>query len=219
MQIYFIRHGKTEWNLERRFQGAHGDSPLLPQSLIDIQKLGQYLSQTKFAGFYSSPINRAYETAKRLKSSMVSSLIINRDKRLREFDLGKMEGLNFTEAARKYPQQVADIWDSPEKYDGKSIGGEDYSDVIQRGWSFAQEIAQKYPDNSDKVIAVSHGAALSAIMGGLLAYPLYDIRHNGALSNTSLSILETTDQGKSFHLLVWNEIKFLGRKILGTDSL
>lgn len=219
MQIYFIRHGKTEWNQERKFQGAHGDSPLLPQSLIDIQKLGHYLSQTKFAGLYSSPINRAYETAKRLKSSMASSLIINRDKRLREFDLGKMEGLNFTEATAQYPQQVADIWDRPEKYDGKSIGGENYSDVIQRGWSFAQEIAQKYPDSSDKVVAVSHGAALSAIMGGLLAYPLDDIRHNGALSNTSLSILETTDQGKSFHLLVWNETKFLGRKILGTDSL
>lgn len=219
MQIYFIRHGKTEWNQERKFQGAHGDSPLLPQSLIDIQKLGHYLSQTKFAGFYSSPINRAYETAKRLKSSMASSLIISRDKRLREFDLGKMEGLNFTEATAQYPQQVADIWDRPEKYDGKSIGGENYSDVIQRGWSFAKEIAQKYPDSSDKVVAVSHGAALSAIMGGLLAYPLDDIRHNGALSNTSLSILETTDQGKSFHLLVWNETKFLGRKILGTDSL
>lgn len=219
MQIYFIRHGKTEWNQERKFQGAHGDSPLLPQSLIDIQKLGHYLSQTKFAGLYSSPINRAYETSKRLKSSMASSLIINRDKRLREFDLGKMEGLNFTEATAQYPQQVADIWDRPEKYDGKSIGGENYSDVIQRGWSFAKEIAQKYPDSSDKVVAVSHGAALSAIMGGLLAYPLDDIRHNGALSNTSLSILETTDQGKSFHLLVWNETKFLGRKILGTDSL
>lgn len=32
MQIYFVRHGKTEWNLASRFQGGHGDSPLLSQS-------------------------------------------------------------------------------------------------------------------------------------------------------------------------------------------
>lgn len=27
MELYFTRHGKTEWNLERRFQGSNGDSP------------------------------------------------------------------------------------------------------------------------------------------------------------------------------------------------
>ncbi|WVT92775.1 histidine phosphatase family protein, partial [Enterococcus durans] len=26
MELYFTRHGKTEWNLERRFQGSNGDS-------------------------------------------------------------------------------------------------------------------------------------------------------------------------------------------------
>ncbi|MCT7759722.1 MAG: histidine phosphatase family protein, partial [Lactobacillus crispatus] len=47
MQIYFVRHGKTEWNLASRFQGGHGDSPLLPQSLEDIKKLGHHLQGTK----------------------------------------------------------------------------------------------------------------------------------------------------------------------------
>ena len=50
MQIYFVRHGKTEWNLASRFQGGHGDSPLLPQSLEDIKKLGHHLQGTKFRG-------------------------------------------------------------------------------------------------------------------------------------------------------------------------
>ena len=31
MQLYFTRHGKTEWNQARRFQGMMGDSPLLPE--------------------------------------------------------------------------------------------------------------------------------------------------------------------------------------------
>ncbi|MGL5342822.1 MAG: histidine phosphatase family protein, partial [Lactococcus garvieae] len=32
MKIYFVRHGKTQWNLEKRLQGQKGDSPLLPES-------------------------------------------------------------------------------------------------------------------------------------------------------------------------------------------
>ena len=60
---------------------------------------------------------------------------------------------------------------------------------------------------------------LSAIMGGLLGYPLKDIRKNGGLSNTSLTILETLDGGKTFKPVVWNETSYLGRKLSKTDSL
>ena len=37
-KFYFVRHGQTEWNLERRFQGGHGDSELLPSSYNDMKK-------------------------------------------------------------------------------------------------------------------------------------------------------------------------------------
>ena len=33
MKLYFVRHGRTVWNQEGRFQGASGDSPLLPESI------------------------------------------------------------------------------------------------------------------------------------------------------------------------------------------
>lgn len=37
MKFYFIRHGKTLWNLEGRFQGASGDSPLLEESIETLK--------------------------------------------------------------------------------------------------------------------------------------------------------------------------------------
>ena len=46
-----------------------------------------------------------------------------------------------------------------------------------------------------------------------------DIRKNGGLSNTSLTILETLDGGKTFKPVVWNETSYLGRKLSKTDSL
>ena len=65
-KIYFIRHGKTEWNLASRYQGAHGDSPLLPESLKEIKLLAKYLAPVKFAHAYVSPLLRAQTTAKEL---------------------------------------------------------------------------------------------------------------------------------------------------------
>lgn len=41
MELYFTRHGKTQWNQERRFQGSNGDSPLLPQSYEEIKAFGK----------------------------------------------------------------------------------------------------------------------------------------------------------------------------------
>ncbi|MDF7672104.1 histidine phosphatase family protein [Lactobacillus sp. ESL0701] len=219
MRIYFVRHGKTEWNLEKRFQGGQGDSPLLPQSLIDIKKLGQHLKNTKFRAIYSSPLKRAFATAQGIDDAMNAQLPVIIDERLREFNLGKMEGMQFEAAQQKYPAQVDDLWHHPEKYDGHSINGEDYPEVIARGQDFARSVAQKFTNSDDKVLAVSHGAALSAIMGGLLGFSLKNLRQNGSLNNTSLTILETNDQGQTWHSLIWNETDFLDRKLSETDAL
>lgn len=39
MKLYFVRHGRTLWNQEGRFQGASGDSPLLPESIETLKNL------------------------------------------------------------------------------------------------------------------------------------------------------------------------------------
>lgn len=219
MQIYFVRHGKTEWNLASRFQGGHGDSPLLPQSLKDIQKLGQHLKGTKFRGIFASPLQRSFNTAQGIDDAMNAKLPVVIDERLREFNLGDMEGMKFDDAAKKYPKQIDNFWHHPDQYDPRELHGETYEHVIARGEDFATEMAQRFPEDDDKILAVSHGAALSAIMGGLLGYPLKDVRKRGGLSNTSLTVLETKDGGKTFHPVIWNETDYLGRKLSKTDSL
>ena len=51
MQLYFVRHGKTKWNLEGRYQGGSGNSPLLPESYEDIKKLAKALNSEKARKF------------------------------------------------------------------------------------------------------------------------------------------------------------------------
>ena len=92
MKLYFVRHGKTEWNLEGRLQGAKGDSPLLKESIEQVRELGHYLSDTHFDLVFSSDLPRA----KKLQSSSWSlkslKLKVTYTKTLREWQLGKLEG-------------------------------------------------------------------------------------------------------------------------------
>ena len=91
MQLYFVRHGKTKWNLEGRYQGGSGNSPLLPESYEDIKKLAEYLKGTKFRAFYSSPLQRALTTAVMLRNDMGITVPVIIDDRLKEFNLGDQE--------------------------------------------------------------------------------------------------------------------------------
>ncbi|WP_019791987.1 histidine phosphatase family protein, partial [Streptococcus sobrinus] len=63
MRLFFVRHGKTQWNLEGRFQGSKGDSPLLEESVENLKKLGHYLSAIHFDKVYTSDLKRARDTA------------------------------------------------------------------------------------------------------------------------------------------------------------
>lgn len=83
MRIYFVRHGKTEWNLARRLQGQKGDSPLLPESYEAIERVHKFLEPIEFDKVLSSPLKRALITADLLTNQSVST-----DKRLSEWNFG-----------------------------------------------------------------------------------------------------------------------------------
>jgi len=219
MEIYFVRHGKTQWNLEQRFQGGQGDSKLLPESLADIEKLGRYLKGEHFKAVYASPLDRARMTAQGLMDAAGIRLPLHIDERLREMNLGKLEGMKYAEAEKLYPQQIDNFWHHPDKYDSKVVEGESYEHAMARGLDFGREMAEKYPKASDKVLVVSHGAVLSAIMGTLLGYDLADLRQNGVIYNTSVSILESQEKGPAFKLVKWSDVTPLEHKMSETDGL
>lgn len=214
-KLYFVRHGKTEWNLESRYQSAGGDSPLLPQSYAEMEALGKYFQKVTFAHIYSSPIKRARVTAARINRKLKKHANISLLSRLEEFHLGKMEGQKFDDVKRTYPKQFEDFRNHPDLYQPGEIGGESYQDVINRMTPAITAIVNRYPD--DNVMIVSHGAALNAEINALLGVPLPDLRKRGGLANTSTTILQSNDQGKTYQLLDWNDTSYLNKKLDPTD--
>ncbi|VKI26445.1 phosphoglycerate mutase [Streptococcus pneumoniae] len=72
MKLYFVRHGRTLWNQEGRFQGASGDSPLLPESIETLKRLGQYLKEIPFDQIFIQVIY--LERSNLLRLSKVNSI-------------------------------------------------------------------------------------------------------------------------------------------------
>lgn len=218
MKLYFIRHGKTKWNLESRYQGAGGDSELLPESFNEIKDLAQFLNKTTFSHAYASPIKRARVTAEKILDRLDDSPKLTLLSRLKEFDLGKMEGMKFTDVTKLYPNAFDSFRNHPDKYDASEIDGESFYDVINRMTPAIKSIASYY-DNDDNILIVSHGAALNALINSLSDVPVKDLRKRGGLANTSTTILETNDYGKTFKLLKWNYTDYLSRSLNKTDLI
>ncbi|WP_429971239.1 histidine phosphatase family protein [Fructilactobacillus sp. Tb1] len=216
MKLYFVRHGKTEWNLESRYQGAGGDSPLLPQSYAEMTLVGQYLKSVQFKHIYASPIKRARITAEHIKSELDYLVPLSLDNRLEEFKLGKMEGMKFTDAQQQFPQTFDNFRNHPDQYDPSEIGGETFQELIKRMKSKIMEVAQNF-DDDDNILFVSHGAALNALINNLVGVPLKDLRKRGGLANTSTTIIETNDHGKTFTMKQWNETGYLNHKLEKSD--
>ena len=60
--LVLVRHGETDWNRERRFQG-HADTPLNDAGRGQARALAALLRSERLSAVYTSPLRRAKETA------------------------------------------------------------------------------------------------------------------------------------------------------------
>ena len=204
MKFYFIRHGKTLWNLERRFQGASGDSPLLDESIETLKKLGQYLQEIPFDVIYSSDLPRAITSAQIIQSQLKDSCPLQETPSLREWQLGKLEGSKFATLKAIYPEQMNALRSNLAKFDSTMFGAESVYQTTQRTIQFIKSLESK---PFEHVMVVGHGANLTASIQTLLGYDTHLLRKDGGLANASVTILETEDF-KNFNLIVWNDTSY-----------
>ncbi|WP_273449563.1 histidine phosphatase family protein [Streptococcus ferus] len=204
MKLYFVRHGKTEWNLEGRFQGANGDSPLLESSIKETEELGRYLKAIPFDAVYSSDLERAYRTADIIMNENDSPVQITCSKALREWDLGNLEGQKISLVCAIYPKQMEAFRHNLAQFNNSMFEAESVYQATQRILNFVKSLKDRKEEN---VLIVGHGATLTAAIQRLLGFESSQLRRGGGLDNSSLTILET-DDFSHFNLLKWNDTSY-----------
>ena len=181
MRLVLLRHGRTEWNAQRRFQGQ-ADPPLDDVGRVQAYEVAGLVAALRPERIVSSDSLRAMQTA-----SIVGAAIgmdVKADPRLRERSLGHWEGLTRDEVAERYPDEFSE-W----------VGGRD---VLTRGGETREEVAARalaaFNDQPklELIIFVTHSATAMALSNALLGiaqkqHPL------GPLANCHWSELSEED--------------------------
>ena len=147
----FVRHGQTDWNLQKRIQGST-DIPLNETGREQARETGRILAERHFDGIVASPLGRARETAEIIATAtglggveLVPDLV--------ERSYGEAEGLNSEELRERFPDPL-----------GPVPGRERRSHVVARVLPALQALAEEHPGES--LIVVSHGG----VIGSLIRY-------------------------------------------------
>lgn len=136
--IYIVRHGQTDYNIDGRYAGRL-DVPLNDNGIDEAYIVKEKLKGIKFDKVYSSPLQRAYETAK-----IITDENIIKDDRIIERSNGDLEGKLKTDIKEKI-----DFNDSTEK----RYNIENITNFRTRIYSFLDDITKEKDKN---ILIVTH---------------------------------------------------------------
>jgi alpha-ribazole phosphatase len=177
--LYLLRHAETTWNAERRIQGTL-DAPLSERGVRQVRALVDALRDVRLSALYSSPLQRALETAQPVASAR--GLPVRIADGLREIDQGEWESRLLDEVREHDGARLQAWWDSPETV--RMPGGESLVEVQRRAMRAVREIVANHA--GDTVAAVCHGGVGKCILLALLGAPLasyWRIRQHNACIN------------------------------------
>jgi len=160
-RIYLIRHGETEWNREEIFRGR-ADIPLNRTGRRGARAAARALRNYRIAEIFSSPLSRAWETARPLAADR--NLKIIPAPALIDIDFGKWQGIP-KEKIRENQARLYRIWEKhPEKM--QFPGGESLARVRSRAVKFLRRFSRAAPEQ--EIALVSHRVVLKLLALSLL---------------------------------------------------
>ncbi len=158
-QLYFVRHGQTEWNAIHRMQGQwNSDLSELGREQADVN--GKLLARLHIEAVFASPLGRTLQTADIINQYL--NVPVEHDKRIMEWDCGDWSGHLYEEVKVRWATEWAALETDRFNYRGPNC--ENYPDMIQRATPFLQELRQSEATN---IAVVSHGM-IGRVMVSLL---------------------------------------------------
>jgi 2,3-bisphosphoglycerate-dependent phosphoglycerate mutase len=137
--LLLVRHGETDWNAERRWQG-HADVPLNGRGREQAQALAEQIATDgRVDAIYASDLSRARVTAEIVADRLGLAVVADPD--LREIDVGSREGRM---------GEIDGPWD-----------GEPHEAHASRILGAVRRIAERHP--GERVLVVTHGGSLRRI--------------------------------------------------------
>lgn len=157
-ELIFVRHGESNFNRDRRWQGQSQDALLSELGWRQAACVADALKDSGAAALFSSDLTRAIQTSVAIAEA--TRLPIHPDERLREIDAGRWTNRLSDEVQLEEPDRVRAWNEAP--FTTSLPGGEGLSEAQARILAF---IGETIPEYEGKTVIVSvHGAILQTVM-------------------------------------------------------
>jgi len=168
-RLIFIRHGETDWNVERRLQGQK-DTPLNPHGREQAAQNGHALRAIEGVScfdFAASPLKRSIDSMRIIRDELgLPRDAFRIDRGLIEITFGSWEGSTLAELAVDRPDDVRRR--QADKWGFVPPGGESYEMLAVR--------VRRWLESVDRdTVAVSHGAVARVVQGLLIGHDQHEI--------------------------------------------
>ena len=181
LRILLLRHPKTDWNTEQRYQGST-DRPWASVGQTQAEHLASNSSLPEFDTIIHSPRSHARGLAEKLTSEPA---LLCQDKRWAEVDHGDWEGLTYEEVSQRFPQ-------SCEERFANSHGGETLQELSNRVLEAWKELPNR--NNGPDIAIVTHATPIQVVLCHISGLPLE--RHwQFRIDCGSITSLEVTSSG------------------------
>ena len=184
-RLHLIRHGQTNWNVERRIQGQT-DSQLTDEGRQQAQTIAEEIKSIPFTAAYASSSVRARDTANIILQHHHLPLPLALRDDMREINLGQWEGHLYADIAGQDKQHMHNFRHQPAEF--SLPGAETFIDVQKRALAVVNFVKNNHT-NQD-VLLVSHGIWIKCILIHFAKRPISDFWELPPLSNCCHSIIE-----------------------------
>ena len=207
-RICFVRHGETDWNVERRIQG-HTDILLNATGRAQALAMAYNAAHISFSALYSSDLQRAVETARALGQREGQEIHLL--PQLRERHYGIFQGITVAEGAERHPE-ACKLYEARDPDYGFETGESmlDFAARVVEGveWMVRHHIGQT-------LAAVTHAGVLDILYRKTTGRPLHTPR-DFAIPNCALNWFNFDAHG--WHLDVWADRHHLKNVLVETPE-
>jgi probable phosphoglycerate mutase len=161
-------------------QGGNSDTALNENGQEQAERLALRLKPEKVQAIYSSPLQRAFNTAQAIARQ--HHLEVQAETALMELNVGELEGIPVEQLGKRLDELLimrGQDETQAEVEEGvagwvKKVGGESLSELQQRAWSTIQRLVSQHPDGV--IVVVSHYFVILTIICAVLNLPLSQMR-------------------------------------------
>lgn len=187
-RVIIVRHGQSTYNSEQMIQGRCDKSVLTEQGRADAEKLGTVLGPLNVAALYSSPLQRAKETAEIIHNYFAVSPPLQVSEWLQEVDLPLWEEKKKQDVVNQFPDDY-ECWKNRPHEFYMMVGEKRHYPVLslyEQAQTFWKTVISKH--QGETILIVAHNGINRCLISSAIGIPPY-LYHSIQQSNCGINIL------------------------------